>query len=129
MTFRNRNLTMEERRYADWMAQRRKRLKLPLRAVSAANGIPLSMIWNYENAVTSCPLNRRMQLESYYDRLEIQRFGEVSSKDGFKQADSVETLEITLPEMSKEAKEALSIVVTQLSALVRMIGKDTGKET
>lgn len=129
MTFRNRNLTIEERRYADWMAQRRKRLKLPLRAVSAANGIPLSMIWNYENAVTSCPLNRRMQLESYYDRLEIQRFGEVSSKDGLERADSVETLEITLPEMSKEAKEALSIVVTQLSALVRMIGKDTGKET
>ena len=81
-------------------------------------------MWNYENAVTSCPLDRRMQLESYYDRLEIQRFGEVSSKDSFKQADSVETLEITLPEMSKEAKEALSIVVTQLSALLRMIGKE-----
>lgn len=60
--------TVEDRLYAEQLAQMRYDAHLTLRAVSQAVGIAQSTLWSYENAASKCPSKQRQRLEQFYLR-------------------------------------------------------------
>ena len=111
MAHRCKNVTMEDRRYAERMRQRRKNLGLPLRAVQEATGISLVMLWHYENACNKCPAARRELLNAYYSGLEAERGVQAGGEEaGQTQAE--------LPELSEQTRKVLSSIIDQLTELI-----------
>ena len=106
MTGRCKNITIEDRHYADQLWQRRAALGLPLRAVHKATGISLNMLWRYENACNRCSAIKREMLDMYYSGIEAERGVAAGSS----------TAEHS--KLNQQARKIIGSIIDQLTALL-----------
>ena len=114
MAYRCKNVTMEDRHYAERMQRRRKNLGLPLRAVCEATGLKVTTLWHYENALNKCPAARRELLNAYYSGLEAERRARSGGRD------AGQTQDADLPELSEQTRKVLSSIIDQLTELLAL---------